>query len=230
MFSVFLYYYEIDYLGWAPWKFSAMMTMIYIDMIIAVVIYNIFLSKLSLRTLCFGSQLSESLNCIFLLLFTARVFFGMDPFVFVCVFGFPSNTIYYAFQELSMRAYFTKLVNPNIESTMMAFLTTVMYLGEETIARYLGILINRFVGVTSYNLNDLWKLYFAQTVCVLALTILVFILPSTEQIEKVQKQIAAELESATLNLKDSLIIRGEADGETKGSFSNKSAETAAESF
>lgn len=97
MFSVFLYYYEIDYLGWAPWKYSAMMTMIYIDMIIAVVIYNILLQNLSLRTLSLFSLLTESLNCIFLLLFTARIFFGMDPFVFVCVFGFPANTIYYAF-------------------------------------------------------------------------------------------------------------------------------------
>ena len=79
-----------------------------------------------------------------------------------------------------MRAYFTKLVNPNIESTMMAFLTTVMYLGEETVARYLGILINHFVGLTTDNLEDLWKLYFAQTVCVLALSILVLMLPTTE--------------------------------------------------
>jgi hypothetical protein len=92
-----------------------------------------------------------------------------------------------------MRAYFTKLVNPNIESTMMAFLTTVMYLGEEGVARYLAILINRFIGVTSDNLNDLWKLYFAQTVCVMALTILVFMLPTNEQIEKVQQQIAAQM-------------------------------------
>jgi hypothetical protein len=50
-FSVFLYYYEIDYLGWAPWKYSAMLSMIYIDIIIAVVIYNNFLSNLTLRTL-----------------------------------------------------------------------------------------------------------------------------------------------------------------------------------
>lgn len=92
-----------------------------------------------------------------------------------------------------MRAYFTKLVNPNIESTMMAFLTTVMYLGEETVARYLGILINHWVGVTTDSLNDLWKLYLAQTICVLSLTVLVFMLPSTEQIEKVQKEIEAEL-------------------------------------
>ena len=58
-----------------------------------------------------------------------------------------------------MRAFFTKLVNPNIEATMMAFLTTLMYLGEETVARYLGILINKFVGVTTEILDDLWKLY-----------------------------------------------------------------------
>lgn len=121
-----------------------------------------------------------------------------------------------------MRAYFTKLVNPNIEATMMAFLTTVMYLGEETVARYLGILINRFIGVTSDNLNYLWKLYLAQTVCVLALTVLVLMLPTTEQIDKVQKQIAAELETS---LNEALVIKGE----TKDSFSNKSVETAAES-
>ncbi len=97
MFSVFLYYYEVDYLGWAPWKYSAMMTMVYIDMIIAVVIYNIFLANWSLRALSVGSQLAESTNCIFLALFTARIFFGMDPLAFVCVIGFPTNTIYYAF-------------------------------------------------------------------------------------------------------------------------------------
>ena len=114
-----------------------------------------------------------------------------------------------------MRAYFTKLVNPNIEATMMAFLTTVMYLGEETVARYLGILINRFIGVTSDNLDYLWKLYLAQTVCVLALTVLVLMLPTTEQIDKVQKQIAAELETS---LNEALVIKGE----TKDSFSNKS--------
>jgi hypothetical protein len=55
MFSVFLYYYEVDYLGWAPWKYGAMMTMVYIDMIIAVVIYNIFLANWSLRALSLGS-------------------------------------------------------------------------------------------------------------------------------------------------------------------------------
>lgn len=78
---------------------------------------------------------------------------------------------------------------------MMALLTTVLYFGEETIARYVGILLNQWIGVTTENLDDLWKLYVAQIVISLFVALFVLILPTTDQIEKVQKQIEAELEA-----------------------------------
>jgi len=132
---------------------------------------------------------------MFLALFTAQIFFGMNPIAFFSVVGIPINVIYYSFSEVSMRSYFSKLVNPNIESTMMALLTTVLYFGEETIARYVGILLNQWIGVTKENLDDLWKLYVAQIVISLFVALFVLILPTTDQIEKVQKQIEAELEA-----------------------------------
>ena len=58
-----------------------------------------------------------------------------------------------------MRTTFTKLVPHNVESTMMAFLTTVQYVGEYFLGRYLALLINHFVGITTDNLDDLWILY-----------------------------------------------------------------------
>jgi len=119
----------------------------------------------------------------------------MNPIAFFSVFGIPVNVIYYAFEKVSMFSYFSKLVNPNIEATMMAFLTTVMYLGEETVARYVGVLINRFCGVTTENLEDLWMLYVAQAGIGLLLALVCLILPTTEQIEKVQKQISDELDT-----------------------------------
>lgn len=97
IFSVFLYYYEIDYLDWPNWKYAAMMTAVYIDMIIAVVIYNIFLQNLSLRKISLFTFISEAFVSAFLTLFVAGVFFGMNPLTFAALFGEPLLVIHYAF-------------------------------------------------------------------------------------------------------------------------------------
>ena len=54
-FVVFLYYFEVDYLGWANYIVSGIEAVEYINVIFAMFIYNIILSKLSLISLQVGS-------------------------------------------------------------------------------------------------------------------------------------------------------------------------------
>mmetsp|Transcript_11560 Transcript_11560/g.15631 ORF Transcript_11560/g.15631 Transcript_11560/m.15631 type:complete len:133 (+) Transcript_11560:1358-1756(+) len=84
---------------------------------------------------------------------------------------------------------FAKMIPSNIESSMFAMLTGLMNLSNGFTSKMLGNFINMFVGVHENNLEDLWILYSVQAACSLLPLAFIWLVPSKDKVENIQKAI-----------------------------------------
>jgi BT1 family len=99
-------------------------------------------------------------------LFTTKHTFGLPPIAFVCLTSTVTDTLYNAYTVLPATVLFAKLIPENVESSMFAMLTGLLNFSNLFMAKEVGIVINKFVGVQFTSVEDntldrLWILYCA---------------------------------------------------------------------
>ena len=72
---------------------------------------------------------------------------------------------------------------------MFAMITGFLTLSYYFLARIIGNIVNKFVGVTKESLSDLWKLFLIQAIAALIPLAFVWLLPNRAQVEVVQNRI-----------------------------------------
>ncbi len=145
-------------------------------------------------------------------LYTKGITLGMSPLAFVFLTTTITDTLYNAYTTLPAMVLFAKLIPESVESCMFALLTGLMNFSNLFLSKELGILINKFVGVDTNTLGQLWELYAIQACCCFIPMFFVWMLPTRKEVKLVQEMLAAQVairvtEMKVAEGKDSLILQ-----------------------
>jgi len=94
--------------------------------------------------------------------------------------------IYNVFTFVPTAVCYSKMIPNNIESTVFALLTGLNVFANFFVNKMFGNFINRFVGVTKDNLEDLYTLYIISLIFALVPLTFIPILPTKEDIKNCQ--------------------------------------------
>jgi MFS family permease len=86
---------------------------------------------------------------------------------------------------------FAKITPKHIEATVFSFFTGIFNLSAMVISPNIGVLINKlFIGVTTANLENYYKLQMIQLVLSVIPLFLLFLIPLKSEIKELQKKEA----------------------------------------
>ena len=103
---------------------------------------------------------------------------------------------------MPLLATVTKLIPHSVEATVFAFFTGVVVLNQLVISKLTGNLVNLYFKVDKDSLENTWKLFLIQTLCVFAAMCFDWLLPTVSQVDKVQEQIKAAKETKEAEKED----------------------------
>ena len=149
------------------------------------VIFNLCLKNLSITVVMIVTCLLFLFTSGFEVMFLRDWTLGMSPVVFFAIISIFDAAAIQAFFAMPLLATFAKLVPTSIESSMFAMITGLINLGFQFLSKQIGLLINKFVGVSNDNLTDLWKLFFIQSICSLLPLTFLWLLPTKEEVDAV---------------------------------------------
>ena len=89
-----------------------------------------------------------------------------------------SDTFQLAFLGMPLLATVTKLIPHSVEATVFAFFTGVVVLNQLVISKLTGNLVNLYFKVDKDSLENTWKLFLIQTLCVFAAMCFDWLLPT----------------------------------------------------
>lgn len=163
-FGDFLYYYQIEVAGFSQVIYSMLGVLGFITLFISTFIYSSLLKDLEIMNMMVTACVVNMIGSFLTVLFTKNITFGLSPLTFVCLTSTVTDTLYAAYTTLPAMVLFAKLIPENVESSMFAMLTGLLNFSQLVVAKELGILINKMVGVhyskESHNLQDkVWILY-----------------------------------------------------------------------
>ena len=177
-FGEFFYYYQLEVVGFSKFTYAAIGSLGFFYLVIAMQFYNWYLKDretiIMMVIACF-TNLIGSIGCI---LFVRKMYFGMDPLVFMIMTSTVTDLLQDAFQRLPGMVLFAKMIPSNIESSMFAMLTGLMNLSNGFTSKMVGNGINYFVGVKEKSLEQLWILYVIQAACSLLPLLFIWLVPS----------------------------------------------------
>ena len=123
-------------------------------------VYSCLLKDLPIRSMMVIASVTNFIGAVTTFMYVKNITFGLSPLVFVVLTDTVTSILVDAFTRLPAMVLFAKLTPHNIESSMFALVTGVMNFCNGFMSKQLGVLINKSVGVTNSNLNELWRLYF----------------------------------------------------------------------
>jgi len=137
-----------------------------ITLFVSTFIYSGLLKDWEIRKMMIAAMIINMTGAATTVLFTTKNTFGLPPLAFVCLTSTVTDTLYNAYTVLPATVLFAKLIPENVESSMFAMLTGLLNFSNLFMAKEVGILINKFVGVQytspeDNTLDRLWILYCA---------------------------------------------------------------------
>ena len=126
------------------------------------------------------------------------------PVMYACV-ELISDSFIQAFVWLPAMACVAKLIPANIEQSLFAFFTGFNMLNFYFIGRLLGNFINSITTkTTKEDLSGLWILHAIQACCSLLPLLIIWLLPSPNQVKDVQMKIAKDEEKLKKDINESI--------------------------
>ena len=113
----------------------------------------------------------------------------MKPFTYISIVMLSSEAVFFAFEVMAQQTLFAKIIPPNIESAMFALVSGFINLSYWFLARVIGVIVNKFFGVTRENLSEVWKLFLVQAITALVPLAFIWLLPTKAEIKVVQNKI-----------------------------------------
>jgi len=104
--------------------------------------------------------MSSFFNIIFVMRWNLKM--GISDIVFVIFTSTVTDSLNYALFVVPPLVALAKMTPKHVEATMFAFCSLVTIGGKEFGGRTMGVIINKFVNVTSSNLEDFYKLLIVQ--------------------------------------------------------------------
>ena len=137
-----------------------------ITLFVSTFIYSGLLKEWEIRNMMIAAMIINMTGAATTVLFTTKHTFGLPPIAFVCLTSTVTDTLYNAYTVLPATVLFAKLIPENVESSMFAMLTGLLNFSNLFMAKEVGIVINKFVGVQFTSVEDntldrLWILYCA---------------------------------------------------------------------
>ena len=186
-FEDFSYFFLLDVIGVSKLLFSVIMLVGSICGLIGTFIYKAYGRAADTRTLIIYGTLSVVVGAFlnYVLVRRWNIEMGISDYVFI----FFTDSVVVITQtvlfQIPLMALFAKITPKRIEGTTYATLTGTFNLSFSVISPAMGTAINhRFVGVTAEDLSDYQTLVLINLVgCILSF-VLVFLIPSKEQIRE----------------------------------------------
>jgi hypothetical protein len=184
-FSDFIYYYQLEVSHFEKFSISMLNVLGSFALFVSMFIYAGYLKDLPVRNMMIIASFMRVIGGIFTIMYLKDITLGMTPLTFVAVTGTVSEILTDAFKTMPAMVLFAKLMPKNVESSMFGLIAGILNFSNGFLSKQLGLLLNKGVGVTNSNLNDLWKLYSIMTVCCFLPLFFVSLLPSVEAVRKV---------------------------------------------
>lgn len=162
----------------------------YVTLISGSIMFNSLLKEKEFTFMMVMASFTNFVGAILTMLFCRGYYFGLPKFLYVCFTSTVTDTLYQCFNTLPLMVMFAKLIPEKVEASLFAFLTGLSNLCNLFLSGNLGNLINLWVGVTdSYDslAANTWKLYAIQAVCSLLPLAFIWLIPTREQVAKVQR-------------------------------------------
>lgn len=119
---------------------------------------------------------------------------GISDMYFVIFMDVVDEIISQCFIFLPMSVIFSKITPKHIEATSFALLASISNF-RSTFRGWTGAYINdNFVGVTTEDLSNYWKLVTISFVCSFIQLFFLFLIPSRAQVDSLQDRVQAKLD------------------------------------
>ena len=184
-FGEYMYFYQIDVLGFSNQTYAFLQLIGFVGIFLGSLLFKSASKLLGMRAMIVIACLVNFIGAIGQLLFVRGVTLGMSPFAFISIINLFTDAVYFAFETMTAITLIAKIIPQKVEASMYSLFMGLLNLSYWFLARMLGNLANIFFGVTSDNLDDLWKLYLVQCICALVPICFVWLLPTQEEIKVV---------------------------------------------
>ena len=188
-FSEYLYFYNMYVSKFTQFEF-AMLTMIgYAATFVSSVLYNVCFKNYEERTLLAFAMAVNTFGSIMTLIYVLGLLGEIPPLIFVICTSTVTDTLYLSLSMMPSMVLFAKLIPNQVESSMFALLMGLLNLSYYTISKQIGNGYNKIFNVDKDNMEDIWKLYVIETIgCALPLAF-IWLLPSKQEVQAVQRVI-----------------------------------------
>ena len=152
---------------------------------IAVIIYQRFMKEWETRTIVTLTIFLMALNALSSLALTLRwnIALGISDITFTI---FTSTTFFpmvMAFYIIPPFVLIAKITPAHVEATIFSFAASLINAGIHFLGKYMGLAWNKaFFGISTENLEDLWKLCLLEMCCALLCLAYIPLLPTWDEV------------------------------------------------
>lgn len=205
-FGNYLYFFNMSVVGFSQMKYALVMMVGFLMLIIGSLIYTTAFKQSSFRKLMIAGIVINFIGSCFTLLYVNQIYFGLNPLVFCLLTSTVTDSLSQALMNLPMQVLFAKLIPEDIESSMFALLTGLMDFSQSYLSPQLGNMVNKLIGVSQDNMEDLWKLCLIEVCFELIPLAFIKLIPTRAEVASLQQVLEYErlrAEKKTLMLTES---------------------------
>ena len=149
----------MDVLGFSNWDYAKLRLVSFVGIFFGSLVFKGASKLLGIRVMLIIACAVNFIGALGQLLFVKDILFGIDPFIFISIVMFFTETVAFAFEVMSALTLLAKIIPPKVEASMFSLMGGVLNLSYWFLARMLGNFVNLFFGVKEDNLTEFWKLY-----------------------------------------------------------------------
>ena len=175
----------MDVLGFSNWDYAKLRLISFIGIFFGSLVFKCASQLLGIRAMLVIACVVNFIGALGQLFFVKGIMFGIDPFIFISMVNFFTDTVAFAFENMSALTLLAKIIPPKVEASMFSLMGGVLNLSYWFAARMLGNLVNVFFGVKEDDLTDFWKLFLVQCICALLPIAFIWLIPVQAEIEEI---------------------------------------------
>lgn len=180
----YMYYYCINIVGFSKMDMSLFGMLEFFTLFVGVAIFNTFFKEKEIRYLLINANVINCIGSIGGIMFVLGKTMGLSPYVFVVLTSLIFDTVSTSLAFLPGMVIFAKLIPESIETSMFSLLVGITN-AAMMVSKFTGNFCNLFVGVSTDNLDEFWKLLVTQTVLSLIPIGLVWLLPTRAKVRAI---------------------------------------------